>query len=212
MNLCWMTVVKFDLVRARLIKLGVEITGLGIGISPGVVGHRVWLRYLLSVRPTARKTYGKTASGKQITDELIDVLASKAEAGYEIEEMGDRAKRLHLLAKRLHRADGLDRDVLKCIEALTEIREDVHRIAATYGASNVRLLGSAGRGKQDASSNLGLLVDMAEGRTLFDLVALSNELEESLGVEVDVVIEASLSPYMRDRILAEAIALGGDQA
>lgn len=29
--------VKFDLVRARLIKLGVEITGLGIGISPGVL-------------------------------------------------------------------------------------------------------------------------------------------------------------------------------
>ena len=105
-----------------------------------------------------------------------------------------RAERLRQLAKRLRRADGLDRDALKCIEALTEIREDVHRIAAAHGASNVRLLGSAGRGKQDASGNLGLLVDMAEGRTLFDLIALSNELEESLGVEVDVVIEASLSP------------------
>jgi hypothetical protein len=31
--------------------------------------------------------YGKTASGKQITDELIDVLARRAEAGYEIEEL-----------------------------------------------------------------------------------------------------------------------------
>lgn len=164
------------------------------------------------MRSSARKTYGKTASGKQITDELIDVLAKKAEAGYEIEEMNDRAERLCLLAKRLRRADGLDRNVLKCIEELTEIREDVHRIAAAHGASNVRLLGSTGRGEQDASGNLGLLVDMAEGRTLFDLIALSNGLEESLGVEVDVVTEASLSPYMRDRILAGAVALGGDQA
>lgn len=41
----------------------------------------------MSVRSTTRKTYGKTASGRQITDELIDVLASKAEAGYGIEEM-----------------------------------------------------------------------------------------------------------------------------
>ena len=106
---------------------------------------------------------------------------------------------------------GWDRDTLKCIEELTEIREDVHRIAAAHGASNVRLIGSTGRGKQDASSNLGLLVDMAEGRTLFDLIALSNELEE-LGVEMDVVTEASLSPYIRDRVLAEAVALGGDQA
>lgn len=31
--------------------------------------------------------YGKTASGKQITDELIDVLARRAETGYEIEEL-----------------------------------------------------------------------------------------------------------------------------
>jgi hypothetical protein len=38
----------------------------------------------LSVRATAEKTYGKTASGKQITDELIDALARKAEAGYEV--------------------------------------------------------------------------------------------------------------------------------
>jgi predicted nucleotidyltransferase len=74
------------------------------------------------------------------------------------------------------------------------------------------LLGSTGHGKQDASSNLGLLVDMAEGRTLFDLIALSNELEESLGVEVDVVTEASPSPYLRDRVLAGAVALGGGQA
>jgi uncharacterized protein len=163
------------------------------------------------VRSKATKTYGKTASGRQITDDLIDALTRKAEAGYEVGEMNDRAERLRQLAKRLRSADGLDRDVLKRIEVLTEIREDVRSIVAAHGASNVRLLGSAGRGKQDASSNLGLLVDMAEGRTLFDLIALSNELEESFGVEVDVVTEASLSPYVRDRVLAEAVALDWDQ-
>ncbi len=91
--------------------------------------------------------------------------------------------------------------------ALPEIREDVRRIAAAHGASNVRILGSVGRGDQSASSDLDLLVDMAEGRSLFDLIALSNDLRERLGVDVDVVTEASLSPYMRDRILDEAVAL-----
>lgn len=91
--------------------------------------------------------------------------------------------------------------------ALPAIREDVRRIAAAHGAGNVRVFGSVGRGEQDASSDLDLLVDMAEGRSLFDLIALSNDLEESLGVEVDVVTEASLSPYMRDRVLDEAVAL-----
>jgi uncharacterized protein len=72
---------------------------------------------------------------------------------------------------------------------------------------NVRIFGSVGRGEQDASSDLDLLVDMAKGRSLFDLIALSNDLEESLGVEVDVLTEASLSPYIRDRVLEEAVAL-----
>jgi predicted nucleotidyltransferase len=91
--------------------------------------------------------------------------------------------------------------------ALPAIREDVRRIAAAHGAGNVRVFGSVGRGEEGASSDLDLLVDMAEGRSLFDLIALSNDLEESLGVEVDVVTEASLSPYLRDSVLDEAGAL-----
>lgn len=91
--------------------------------------------------------------------------------------------------------------------ALPAIREDVRRIAAAHGAGNVRVFGSVGRGEEGASSDLDLLVDMAEGRSLFDLIALSNDLEESLGVDVDVVTEASLSPYIRNRVLDEAVAL-----
>jgi hypothetical protein len=33
----------------------------------------------------AKKAHGKTASGVPITDELIDKLAAKAEAGYDVE-------------------------------------------------------------------------------------------------------------------------------
>lgn len=69
------------------------------------------------------------------------------------------------------------------------------------------MFGSTPRGEASAASDLDLLVEMDEGRSLFDLVALSDELEKALGVEVDVVTEGSLSPYLRDRILAEAVAL-----
>ena len=67
---------------------------------------------------------------------------------------------------------------------IPEAREDIRRIASAHGAGNVRVFGSVGRGEQGASSDLDLLVDMAEGRSLFDLIALSNDLEENLGVEV----------------------------
>jgi hypothetical protein len=33
-----------------------------------------------------KKTYGRTVSGKRITDELIEELADKAEAGYDVDE------------------------------------------------------------------------------------------------------------------------------
>jgi uncharacterized protein len=90
---------------------------------------------------------------------------------------------------------------------IQEAREEIRRIASAHGAGNVRLFGSTGRGEYGTTSDLDLLVDMAEDRSLFDLIALSDDLKESLGVEVDVVTEASLSPYIRDRVLDEAVAL-----
>jgi hypothetical protein len=35
----------------------------------------------------AKKTYGKTKSGLEITDELVERLAAKAEAGYDVDEI-----------------------------------------------------------------------------------------------------------------------------
>jgi predicted nucleotidyltransferase len=86
-------------------------------------------------------------------------------------------------------------------------RDVINRIAAAHGARNVRVFGSVGRGESNGASDLDLLVDMSEGRSLLDLVALGDDLEEALGVNVDVVTEKSLSPYLRDQILAEAASL-----
>ena len=69
------------------------------------------------------------------------------------------------------------------------------------------MFGSVVRGESKDSSDLDVLVEMTEGRSLFDLVALSADLEEALGVAVDLVTEKSLSPYLRDRVLAEAVSL-----
>ena len=90
--------------------------------------------------------------------------------------------------------------------ARREAREDISRIAAEHGARNLRVFGSAGRGEPDAR-DLDLLVEMAADRNLLDLISLSQELEDALGIEVDVLTEGGLSPYLRERILAEAVPL-----
>jgi uncharacterized protein len=90
--------------------------------------------------------------------------------------------------------------------ARREARADISRIASEHGARNVRVFGSAGRGEPGAH-DLDLLVEMDADRNLLDLIALSNDLEDTLGIEVDVLSENGLSPYLRDRILAEAVPL-----
>ena len=86
-------------------------------------------------------------------------------------------------------------------------RENILRIATSYGASNVRVFGSVVRKEADDQSDLDLLVDMEAGRSLFDLGGLLTELEELLGCPVDVVTEKGLRDRIRDRVLREAILL-----
>lgn len=85
--------------------------------------------------------------------------------------------------------------------------ERLIQTAARHGARNVRIFGSVARGTATAGSALDLLVDMEPGRDLFDLVALKREVEDALGRKVDVLTENSLSPYLRSRILREAVPL-----
>jgi hypothetical protein len=84
---------------------------------------------------------------------------------------------------------------------------DILRIAREHGASNVRVFGSRARGDAQADSDLDLLVTLDPTRSLLDLVALKQDLEDLLVWSVDVVTENGLSPYLRDRILAEALPL-----
>ena len=87
------------------------------------------------------------------------------------------------------------------------MRERILDLAAEHGARNVRLFGSVARGETGRATDVDLLVQMEPGRTLLDLVGLWQELEELLGCKVDVVTEGGLSPYLRKRIMEEAVSL-----
>lgn len=82
-------------------------------------------------------------------------------------------------------------------------RDDLQAIAARHGVSNLRLFGSVVRGEERPDSDVDFLVDIAEDRGVADYLALVEELEEMLGRRVEVVIERSLSPYLRPFVEAE---------
>jgi predicted nucleotidyltransferase len=83
-------------------------------------------------------------------------------------------------------------------------REDILRIAARHGASNVRVFGSAARGDAIEGSDLDLLVKFDADRSLLDHGALIDNLSELLGIKVDVVSEGALKGRFGEHVLAEA--------
>lgn len=92
-------------------------------------------------------------------------------------------------------------------ELLNEKRAEILEIAAKYGAFNVRVFGSVVRGETGPESDVDILVDMEPGRSLFDLGGLLMDLQDLLGVDVDVVTEKGLRARIRDHVLGEAVSL-----
>ena len=94
------------------------------------------------------------------------------------------------------------------IEAIiTNHREQILSLAAKYGASDVRVFGSFARGTADENSDVDFLVNLASGRSLFDLGGLLYELQQLIGRRVDVVTPAGLRPRIRERVLREAVPI-----
>jgi len=89
-------------------------------------------------------------------------------------------------------------------EIILDKKNEVLALAAKRGASNVRIFGSVANGTADQNSDIDFLVDLAPGRSLFDLGGLLMDLQQLFGRKVDVVTENGLHWYVKDRILREA--------
>jgi len=89
----------------------------------------------------------------------------------------------------------------------SDTRKEILRIAKENGATRVRIFGSVARGTAGPESDLDLLIDLAPGRHLLDVVAIKQDLEDFLRRQVHVVTEAAVSPYMRDEIIRDAVDL-----
>jgi predicted nucleotidyltransferase len=100
-----------------------------------------------------------------------------------------------------------DWPVVTASDIVKKKREEILAIASKHGASNVRVFGSVARGEADETSDIDLLVDLDRGRTLFDLAALVEELNQATGWRVDVVTEGGLRERIHDVVLHEAVAL-----
>ena len=87
-----------------------------------------------------------------------------------------------------------------------EKRSEIVHLGEKHGARNIRAFGSVVRGDNHAESDVDLLVDLDEGRTLFDLAGFVADVQDLLGAKVDVVTPGGLR-YLRERVLSEAVPI-----
>jgi predicted nucleotidyltransferase len=96
-------------------------------------------------------------------------------------------------------------DVLT-LEGLRRRRAEILAVARKRRAHRIAEFGSVARGEARPGSDLDLLVDFQLGASLLDHVGLVRDLEELLGVGVEVITRSALKP--RDgHIRAEAVDL-----
>lgn len=88
-------------------------------------------------------------------------------------------------------------------------REEISKILARYPmVYNVRIIGSVARGEDTEDSDIDFLVDTLPGTSLFDLGGLHEDLQELLGIPVDIIPSgARLHEYMRMTIERDAVRL-----
>lgn len=88
---------------------------------------------------------------------------------------------------------------------LRDHRDEVAAIVRRNGGRNPRLFGSIARGTDTPASDVDILVEVAP-EDAWTFVSTARELEELLGVHVDVVSEGGLTGKHRE-ILDEAVPL-----
>ena len=86
---------------------------------------------------------------------------------------------------------------------IEEIKQKILPILRRHGVTKAAVFGSFVRGESKEGSDLDLLVELEDGKSLLDLASLKVELEELLKMKVDVLTYGSLHPLLKERILSE---------
>jgi len=62
---------------------------------------------------------------------------------------------------------------------IVERRENILKIAKAHGATNLKIFGSYARGDEHPGSDIDLLVELEPGRSLLDIIAIKQDIEDA---------------------------------
>jgi predicted nucleotidyltransferase len=87
-------------------------------------------------------------------------------------------------------------------------RDEIIQLMQKYPRlTNLRIFGSVARGEDTEKSDIDFVIDPCPGATLFDMAGLLAELEELLGVPVDLISSRGKKSYMVEILERDAVNL-----
>ena len=93
------------------------------------------------------------------------------------------------------------------IEFINERKYEILQLGRENGMNNIRIFGSFMRGEERPDSDVDLLVEIEEDRTLFDLIRFKHSVEDLLGRKVDVVSDRAVHVMLKEEIIDKAVQL-----
>ena len=94
---------------------------------------------------------------------------------------------------------------MKPSQALQFHRDAIRRVVLAHRAKNPRVFGSVLTGHDTENSDLDILIDTTPSTSLMDVAAIQVELENLLGITVDVLTPNALPDKFRSTVLAQAV-------
>jgi len=87
------------------------------------------------------------------------------------------------------------------------VKEKILPILQRHGVKKVGLFGSFVRDEMREDSDIDILVEIENDMSLLDFVGLKLEIEEALGMKVDLVEYSTIKPLLRERIMSEQVPI-----
>jgi len=96
----------------------------------------------------------------------------------------------------------------RTFHTLAWVKKKALPVLKKHAVKRAAIFGSFARGEAKAKSDVDILIEYkTKNKSLFDLVDLKSELEETLNRKVDVLTYKSIYWRLRESILAEQIVI-----
>ncbi len=88
-----------------------------------------------------------------------------------------------------------------------ELFEKIVRFLKREKAKSIAIFGSWVRDEERADSDIDILVEFSERKSLLEWVRIERELSEHIGIKVDLLEEGDISPYLIDIINQKKVVI-----